>query len=162
MIICAFDPGTHCTGYGVLDIERNSVKHIAHGTIKPKAEGLSERLKEIHLSVKSILEEYKPVEAAIETSFYAVNAQTALKLGQARGVIILAATLMDLPVFEYTPTEIKKATCGYGHAGKNQISDMVAMLLGIKKNSIASKDATDALAVGICHGASRRIRSLTP
>ena len=76
MIICAFDPGTHCTGYGVLDIGQNSAKHIAHGTIRPKSEVLSERLKEIHLCVKTILEEYRPAEAAIETSFYAVNKYT--------------------------------------------------------------------------------------
>jgi len=156
MIICGFDPGTHCTGYGVIDINGSSLKHIAHGTIRPKAPGLSDRLKEIHLNVISILEEFRPAEFSIETSFFATNAQTALKLGQVRGVIILAATLLGIPVFEYTPTQIKKAACGYGHADKQQISDMVAMLLGVKKGTIASKDASDALAVGICHSASRR------
>ena len=160
MTVCGFDPGTICTGFGILDIGQNTVKHIAHGTIRPKSESLSERLKEIHLKVSDILDEFKPAEASIETSFFAVNAQTALKLGQVRGVIILAASLKHIPVFEYSPTEIKKATCGYGHAEKAQISDMVAMLLGMKKTSITSKDASDALAVGICHSASRRLRRL--
>lgn len=161
MIICGIDPGTQCTGFGIIDIERDRGILIAQGTIRPKVSDLDARLKEIFLTVTGLLQEHKPGEMAIETSFYATNAQTALKLGQARGVIILAATLRDIPVFEYTPTEIKKATCGYGHAEKLQINTMVHTLLGIPKGRITSQDATDALAVGLCHAASRRMRRLS-
>lgn len=161
MIICGIDPGTQCTGFGILDIERDRSVYREHGVIRPKSPDLDVRLKEIFLRITDILQEYKPAEAAIETSFYATNAQTALKLGQVRGVIILAVTLLDIPVFEYTPTEIKKATCGYGHAEKGQISAMVHALLGIPKGKITSQDASDALAVSLCHVSSRRMKRLT-
>lgn len=161
MIICGIDPGTQCTGFGILEIEHDRGVALAHGTVRPKAHDLDQRLKEIFLRITDILREHRPAEAAIETSFFATNAQTALKLGQVRGVIILAATLLDIPIFEYTPTEIKKATCGYGHAEKGQINAMVSTLLSIPKGSISSQDASDALAVGLCHLASRRMRRLS-
>lgn len=160
MIICGIDPGTQCTGFGILEIERDRSVYLEHGTIRPKARDLNLRLKEIFQQITGILEAYQPTEAAIETSFYATNAQTALKLGQVRGVIILAVTLLDIPVFEYTPTEIKKATCGYGHAEKGQISAMVHTILGISKGKVTSQDASDALAVSLCHVASRRMKRL--
>ena len=158
MIICGIDPGTRFTGYGVLEIKGNQVSYLAHGTICPKGDDLPQRLKTVHLGIAEVLERFSPEEVAVETSFYAKNAQTALKLGQVRGVIVLAASLLDIPVFEYTPTEVKKATCGYGRADKDQISQMVSALLKMPK--IKSHDATDALAVGICHSSSRKIRRL--
>ncbi|MEN6472559.1 MAG: crossover junction endodeoxyribonuclease RuvC [Syntrophaceae bacterium] len=161
MIICGIDPGTQYTGFGILDIERDRSVYRNHGVIRPKSKNLDVRLKEIFLRITDILQAYQPAEAAIETSFYATNAQTALKLGQVRGVIILAVTLLDIPVFEYTPTEVKKATCGYGHAEKGQISTMVHTLLGIPKGKITSQDASDALAVSLCHVSSRRMKRLT-
>jgi crossover junction endodeoxyribonuclease RuvC len=160
MIICGIDPGTQCTGFGILDIERDRSVYRDHGTIRPKEQDFDLRLKEIFLRITDILKDHKPAEAAIETSFYATNAQTALKLGQVRGVIILAVTLLDIPIFEYTPTEIKKATCGYGHAEKGQISAMVHALLGIPKGKITSQDASDALAVSLCHVSSRKMKRL--
>lgn len=160
MIICGIDPGSQCTGYGILDIVRDKSIYVAHGTIRPKAHYLSLRLKEIFLYITDILKDYKPIEVAIETSFYSTNAQTAMKLGQVRGVIILAVTMLDIPVFEYTPTEIKKATCGYGHAEKYQIGAMINTLLHIPKGKITSQDASDALAIGYCHTSSRRMKRI--
>jgi crossover junction endodeoxyribonuclease RuvC len=160
MIICGIDPGTNHTGYGILKINGTGCSYVAHGTISPKNKDITERLKTIFLEVTKILKDAGPQEMAIETSFYAVNAQSALKLGQVRGVIILAAKLLDLPVFEYSPTEVKKATCGYGRAEKNQVSTMVNMLLRLPKDGIKSEDATDALAIGLCHVSSRRLKSM--
>ena len=161
MIVCGIDPGTRITGYGVLDIGAAQSRYVAHGTISPRSKDLHERLKIIYLELSRVLEKYSPSEVALETSFYALNAQSALKLGQVRGVIILTARLQDIPVFEYTPTEIKKATCGYGRADKTQVASMVRILLNLPRGSISSMDATDALAVGVCHSSSRRIKGLS-
>ncbi|MGC9325447.1 MAG: crossover junction endodeoxyribonuclease RuvC [Desulfomonilia bacterium] len=162
MIICGIDPGTRCTGYGVLDIHASasSLVYIAHGTIRPRAQDIPSRLKEIFLGTTEIFQEFVPKEIAIESSFHAMNAQSALKLGQARGAVILAAMLLDIPVFEYTPTEIKKATCGYGHAHKDQIYAMVNTILHLPGELVTSRDASDALAIGVCHSSSRRFRRL--
>lgn len=161
MIICGVDPGTRATGYGILELQLNgSAEYIIHGTIRPRAKDLPGRLKQIYLELLQVFEHFKPQEVAVESSFYAKNAQTAMKLGQVRGVIILAATLHDIPVFEYTPTEIKSATCGYGHAGKDQVSSMVSTLLNLPQGLIVSRDATDALAVSVCHTSSRRMKGV--
>jgi crossover junction endodeoxyribonuclease RuvC len=164
MIICGIDPGTRITGYGILDIRsrpRAQLCYVSHGTIRPKGDDLALRLKEIFLKITEIFREYRPAEVAVETTFHALNAQSALKLGQARGVVILAATLLDIPVFEYSPTEVKKATCGYGHADKEQVSSMICTILHLPKGTVASVDASDALAIGLCHSSSRRLKELT-
>ncbi|MFY9398270.1 MAG: crossover junction endodeoxyribonuclease RuvC [Desulfomonilia bacterium] len=164
MIICGIDPGMRATGYGVLEIRdtpRNTLAYVAHGTIRPRAGTLDSRLKEIFLQMTRIFREHRPQEVAIETTFHALNVQSALKLGQARGAVILAASLLDIPVFEYTPTEIKKATCGYGRAGKEQVAAVITSILRIPRGSVDSSDATDALAIGLCHSSSRRMRELT-
>jgi len=164
MVICGVDPGTHATGYGMLKVSSasaSSIAYIAHGTIRPKSSDLSGRLKEIFLGLSDVFRHYQPAEVAIETSFHAVNAQSALKLGHARGAIILAAALMDIPVFEYTPTEVKKATCGYGRADKDQIYAMITTILHLPRDLIASRDASDALAIGVCHSSCRRFKELT-
>ncbi len=160
MIICGVDPGTRATGYGILDVEGSKCSYISHGTITPKEKAISERLKTMFSELTEVFRKHHPQEMAIETSFYAINAQSALKLGQARGVIILAATLRDIPVFEYSPTEVKKATCAYGRAGKAQVGAMVKAILNLPKDSISSKDATDALAIGLCHASSRRFKGI--
>jgi len=163
MIICGIDPGTRATGYGVLeirDMSRSSLAYVAHGTIKPGAGALDSRLKEIFLQMTEIFHEHRPQEVAIETTFYALNIQSAFKLGQARGAVILAASLLDIPVFEYTPTEVKKATCGYGRAGKEQVAAMITSILRIPRGSVVSNDATDALAIGLCHSSSRHMRGI--
>ncbi|MCD6569905.1 MAG: crossover junction endodeoxyribonuclease RuvC [Deltaproteobacteria bacterium] len=160
MIVCGIDPGTRYTGYGILNMEGSKYSYISHGTIASKERVISERLKTIFFEITRVLKQYCPQEMAIETSFYAVNAQSALKLGQVRGVIILAATLLDIPIFEYSPTEVKKATCAYGRAGKAQVSAMVKTILNLSEDSISSRDATDALAIGLCHLSSRRFKGI--
>jgi len=162
MIICGIDPGTRSTGYGVLDMQSSSssLVHVAHGTIKPRSGDTAGRLREIFEGLTDILRQYRPAEVAVESSFHALNSQSALKLGQARGAILLAAALLDIPVFEYTPTEVKKATCGYGHAEKDQIHAMVCTILHLPKGLIRSLDASDALAIGVCHSSTRRMRRL--
>ena len=121
---------------------------------------MAPRLREIFEGLTELMRVYGPSEVAVETSFHAMNAQSALKLGHARGAILLAASLLDVPVFEYTPTEVKKATCGYGHADKGQIHDMVCTILNIRRESLSSRDASDALAVGVCHASARRMRGI--
>ncbi len=160
MIICGIDPGTRSTGYGILDMQSSpsSLIHVAHGTIKPRSDETAGRLKEIFDGLTEVFKQYRPVEVAVESSFHALNSQTALKLGQARGAIMIAAALLEIPVFEYTPTEVKKATCGYGHAGKDQIHTMVSTILHLPKGTVRSMDASDALAIGVCHSSSRRMR----
>ncbi|MDT8272911.1 MAG: crossover junction endodeoxyribonuclease RuvC, partial [Desulfomonilia bacterium] len=141
MIICGIDPGTRCMGYGVIDIHAvpGSPAYVAHGTITPRSNDLPSRLREIFIKTTELFQAFLPGEVAVESSFHALNAQSALKLGQSRGVVILAATLLDIPVFEYTPTEIKKATCGFGHAHKDQISLMVNTLLHLPQDLVTSR-----------------------
>lgn len=160
MIICGIDPGTRFTGFGVLETGSATDKHIAHGTLSPKGDDLSLRLKEIYLGLVKVFETYQPAEVAVETSFYAKNAQTALKLGQVRGVIFLAAAMAQIPIFEYSPSEIKKAVCGYGQAEKEQVSTMVKTILHLGPDVLDSLDASDALATCICHASSRKFRRL--
>ncbi len=162
MIICGIDPGNKATGYGILDMNSSSssLVHVAHGTIKPISHDTAGRLKEIFDGLTGIFRQFNPEEVAVESSFHALNSQTALKLGQARGAILLAAAMLEIPVFEYTPTEVKKATCGYGHAGKVQIHAMVSTILHLPKTTVTSLDASDALAIGVCHSSTRRMRRL--
>lgn len=163
MVICGIDPGTRVTGYGVLEISSRSagsIAYVAHGIIRTGADDLAGRLKEIFLGLSEVFREYQPGEVAVETSFHALNAQSALKLGHARGAILLAAALQEIPIFEYTPTEIKKATCGYGRADKEQIHTMVSTILHLPRNLVSSRDASDALAIGVCHSSCRRFKEL--
>lgn len=160
MIICGIDPGSRCTGYGIIDMHASSagLKYVTHGTIRPRSDDMAFRLRELHLALTDIFREYRPAEIAVESTFHALNVQSALKLGQARGAVLLAAALLDIPVFEYTPTEVKKATCGYGHAQKDQIHVMVSTILHLSRDAVTSRDASDALAIGVCHSSSRRMR----
>jgi crossover junction endodeoxyribonuclease RuvC len=160
MIICGIDPGTRCTGYGVIDMHTtpSSLVYVAHGTIKPRSDDMAHRLKELFTCLTDIFREFRPAEVAVESTFHALNAQSALKLGQARGCVLLATAMLDIPVFEYTPTEVKKATCGYGHAQKDQIHMMVSTILHLSRDTVTSQDASDALAIGVCHSSSRRMR----
>lgn len=163
MIICGIDPGTRVTGYGVLGMSTpgtSSISYVAHGTVKTRSVDLAGRLKEIFEGIGEVFRQYEPSEVALETSFHAINAQTALKLGHARGAIILVAALLDIPVYEYTPTEVKKAVCGYGRADKDQVYAMVNTILHLPKDLVGSRDASDALAIGVCHTSCRRFREL--
>jgi len=155
-IIIGIDPGLQKTGWGVVKLSGNSLSFIACGTIKTKKEEaighqseIADRLLDISTRLKDIISLYKPDEAAIEETFVNVNGQSTLKLGQARGSIILTLAASGLPVYEYAATLVKKSIVGAGRADKNQVGTMVQMLLpGCGKNG---EDAMDALAIAICH-----------
>jgi crossover junction endodeoxyribonuclease RuvC len=149
MRLLGLDPGLRLTGWGVIDVEGNRLRHVMHGVIKVAAErSLAERLNDLFEGVAAVVAAHQPLEAAVEETFVNVNPGSTLKLGQARGVVMLAPARAGLPVFEYATNLVKKAVTGAGHADKRQIAMMVGHLLpGVK----ATADAADALAVAICH-----------
>jgi crossover junction endodeoxyribonuclease RuvC len=149
MRLIGLDPGLRLTGWGVIDVEWNSLRHVAHGVIKVAADrSLAERLTDLFDGVTAILNDHRPMEAAIEETFVSVNPSSTLKLGQARGVVMLAPARAGLPVFEYAANLVKKSVVGAGHADKRQVAMMVGRLLpGVE----ATADAADALAIAICH-----------
>jgi len=154
--ILGIDPGTASTGYGILTIERDP-QVIEYGCIHTSSkEEMPERLKIIYQKVGDIIEKYHPQEAAIEQIYFSKNAKTVFSVGQARGVIILAASIKGIKVFDYTPLEIKQAVTGYGWAKKHQVQYMVKDLLHLDRIP-SSDDAADALAVALCHYYSRRL-----
>ncbi len=153
-LVLGVDPGTLKTGYGVVRMEGNKLSHVAHGVISTRSsEELPLRLKTIYKGLREVIAEFGPAEAGVESIFHARNAQSALKLGHARGVILLALEEEHLPIGEYSPMQVKSAVVGYGRATKEQVQDMVQRLLKLPKK--APEDASDALAVAICHGRSR-------
>jgi crossover junction endodeoxyribonuclease RuvC len=158
MLIIGLDPGLGCTGWGVIAAEGNRLSHVANGQIRtdPKA-ALPARLVRLDAELGEVIEAHRPAAAAVEEVFLNENPQSTLKLGQARGVILLAAARRGLEVGEYAPRLIKKAVVGVGGAEKVQVHAMIQRLLpGVK---IAGADAADALAVAITHAhhlASRR------
>ena len=144
------DPGSRILGYGLVSKSGNSLSHHAHGTLKFNTKiDSNERLLEIYTRVKALIAEMNPDHVAIEKVFFAKNVVSALKLGQARGVVMLAVQEAGIPLFEYSPNEVKQATTGFGHADKEQIAKMVTLLLGVK--DFSSADSSDALAIAICH-----------
>jgi crossover junction endodeoxyribonuclease RuvC len=149
MRLIGLDPGLRLTGWGVIDVEGNRLRHVAHGVIKVTTAGtLAERLHELFEGVAGIVAAQQPVEAAVEETFVNANPGSTLKLGQARGVVMLAPARAGLPVYEYAANLVKKSVTGAGHADKQQIAMMVGRLLpGVE----ATADAADALAVAICH-----------
>jgi crossover junction endodeoxyribonuclease RuvC len=151
MIILGVDPGTIITGYGVIETRKGVAKMLTCGAItNADRQPMPIRLKKIYDALRAIIRDYKPDEFAIETAFYGKNAQSALKLGQARGVAMLAAVTADLPVMEYSPREVKKAIVGNGTASKQQVQYMIQSILKLEK--VPDKfDVTDALAVAVCH-----------
>ncbi len=151
MIILGVDPGTLVTGFGVIDAEAGRVDLLACGAIRNGGErAMPLRLKHIYASLTEVIQEYHPDEFAVETAFYGKNAQSALKLGQARGVAILAAVNHEIPTSEYSPREVKKAIVGNGSASKEQVQYMVKTLLKLKEPP-RPLDVSDALAVALCH-----------
>ena len=149
--ILGIDPGTAVTGWGVLEEKDGALEALDFGCIRPKATmKLTERYRILFEGVKELIIRYKPSALAIETQFIQKNVQSAMKLGMARGVIILAATLMGIPVFEYAPTQIKRSVTGRGQASKTQVQHMIASLLNLSTLP-EPEDAADALACAICH-----------
>lgn len=150
MRLIGLDPGLRVTGWGVLDAEGNRLRFVACGVVKSdEALPLSERLKMLHEGVFAVLRAHRPDAAAVEETFVNRNPTSTLKLGQARGAVMLAPALYGIGVAEYTPNLIKKNVVGTGHAAKEQIGMMVRMLLPGAAPEAA--DAADALAVAICH-----------
>jgi crossover junction endodeoxyribonuclease RuvC len=145
------DPGSERTGYGCVETAGSRHRVVLYGAITtPTGASFPEKLLVIHQRLAGLIAECQPDCVAVENLFYAVNARTALKLGHARGVALLAAVEAGLPVIEYTPAEIKRAVVGYGRAEKQQVQHMVKLLLGLPAPP-SPHDAADALAVAICH-----------
>ncbi len=151
MIILGVDPGTLVTGYGVIEIDRGKTSVLAFDVIVNRSDrSMPLRLKEIYSRLTEVIDKFHPDEFAIETAFYGRNAQSALKLGHARGVSMLAAVNNEIPTTEYSPREVKKSVAGNGAASKQQVKYMVKSMLGLRETPKLF-DATDALAVALCH-----------
>ena len=156
MIILGVDPGTYFTGYGLIEKQKSGLKHIDNGLIAPlKASPLPDKLKVLFDEVSLLIEKFKPGEIALEDVFVAKNAKSSLKLGHARGVVMLAAANHGIPLFEYPPAKVKQAITGFGQATKEQMQKMVRLYLKLKEE--AQEDANDALAVALCHCQTMRI-----
>ncbi len=150
MRVLGIDPGSITTGYGIVEMNGGKLSHIDNGSVTCKKETLLEnRLKLIFDSLHDIIASYAPAIMAVERIFVSKGAASALKLGHARGVAILSAVNKNIDVVQYTPMEVKKAVTGYGKADKEQVKYMVAKLLNIPCS--LKTDASDALAVAICH-----------
>ncbi len=151
MRVFGIDPGSERTGYGCIETDGRSHRLITCGAITAlPADGLPQRLSRIYHELTSLLHSSRPDCVAIEDLFHAVNARSALKLGHARGVAMLAAVEAGCEIAEYTPAEVKRAVVGYGRAEKGQVQQMVKLLLGLDE-APSPHDAADALAVAICH-----------
>ncbi|MDR8524023.1 MULTISPECIES: crossover junction endodeoxyribonuclease RuvC [Shewanella] len=148
-IILGVDPGSRITGYGVINCVGRQQIYLGSGCIRTSSDELPLRLKQIFDGLSEIIRQYQPDEFAIERVFMAKNADSALKLGQARGAAIVAATAANLPVAEYSATQIKSAVVGTGRAQKTQVQHMIQQLL--KLPSAPQADAADALGVAVCH-----------
>jgi len=147
--ILGIDPGSRITGYGVVESTSRGIRYVASGCIRIKSDEFPERLKQIFDGVSQVIELYRPEQMAIEQVFMHKNADSALKLGQARGAAICATLNRDLPVFEYAARQVKQALVGKGNADKQQVQHMVKILLSIQGDM--QIDASDALAIGLCH-----------
>jgi len=162
MLVLGVDPGTAITGYGLVRHapDGNQLQAVAYGAINtPSDWAMPERLQKIYRDLNALIHEHHPTEAAVEQLFFSRNVKTALVVGQARGVVLLALADGGLPVHEYTPLEVKQSVVGYGRAEKAQVQELVKLLLGLDAVP-QPDDAADALAVAICHVHSARMNSL--
>lgn len=155
MRILGVDPGSRLTGFGCIDLLGNQIRPVTYGTLRLSNTGgraeipLEERLFKIFDGLSKIITEHKPDVVVVEKVFFAKNAVSALKLGQARGVVLLSARFHEVAVVEYSPSEVKSAVVGHGHADKDQVARFVQLLTGVK--DFATSDASDGLALAICH-----------
>lgn len=151
MIIMGIDPGIAVCGYGIIKKEGNKERLLEYGCIRTDASQLTpDRLEKIYKGIQKIIKEYEPYNVAVEELFINKNTKTALMVGQARGVAILASAHAGVEVFEYTPLQVKQGICGYGKAKKSQVQDMVMRILNLKELP-KPDDAADALAVALSH-----------
>lgn len=158
MVVLGVDPGIALCGFGVVEEgEGGELRLLDHGVIAtPAGLPLAERLRCIHEGLTRLLARYRPTAVAVEELFFARNARTALSVGQARGVALLAAAQAGAPVYEYTPRQVKQAVVGYGSAPKAQVQEMVRLVLGLEA-APEPDDAADAVAIAICHLHSARL-----
>ena len=156
--ILGIDPGSRITGYGIIDVDRNHNRHVASGHLRIDGENLAVRLRTIFQGISALIQQHQPDEMAIERVFMHRNADAALKLGQARGAAICAASV--IPVAEYSAREIKQAVVGKGSGTKEQVQHMVKVLLNLDARPQA--DEADALAAALCHGHARQTLARIP
>jgi crossover junction endodeoxyribonuclease RuvC len=150
MLVLGVDPGSRITGYGLLQKKDNVITCVASGSIEsPGTAPFYDRIFRIFTSMVDIMEKYQPDEMAIEDVFFAKNVKSSLKLGHARGAALIAAVKCNVKIYEYTPLEIKQSVVGYGRATKDQIRNMVQMILNLP--SKLGPDTSDAIAAAICH-----------
>jgi len=161
MLVIGIDPGTATTGYGVIEEQGDKSLHLKeHGAIRTSSRmNADKRLQVLHDKLIEVLQRWRPQCAAVEKLYFQQNVRTALQVGEARGVIMLALAESSIPVFEYNPMDVKLAVTGYGMADKNQVQQMVKMLLCLPEIP-KPDDAADALAIAICHAHSARLNSL--
>ena len=150
MRILGIDPGSHVTGYGIVEKKGNHLRHVLHGEIKAKKDSLlSTMLVSIYQQLSEVITDNEPQAISLENIFYGKNVRSLIKQAQVRGVVIYAGADKGMPIFEYSPLEVKKAVVGYGRAEKRQVQIMVKAIL--KLPALPPADAADALATAICH-----------
>lgn len=159
LVVLGIDPGSRCTGWGVITERSGVLRLLDCGVVRPKGESFAARLGYLYRSLAEIVQQHQPHIAAIEDVHVAQNIATALKLGQARGVAVGACASYGIEVIDYRPTVVKKALVGTGRAEKEQVSYMVGHMLGVKADW--ALDTSDALAVAICHCNQMRLARLT-
>lgn len=157
--IIGIDPGSNCTGYGVIDVGQQGEKLVTFGQVRTSGDDLGQKLWQIHQHLCEIIQQYQPSEAAIEDVFVQHNVRSALKLGQARGAALTACAGFALDIHEYTARAAKLAIVGYGQASKQQMQHMVAAILQIRPQP--PSDAADALAIALTHAHTRKWNRLT-
>ena len=159
MRVLGIDPGSRITGYGIVDQIGNRLVHVDNGAVFTDAhKDFAIRLQRIYRGLTEVIEQYRPDAMAVENIFFATNVQSALKLGQARGAAIVAGVNAGLPVHEYTALQVKQAVVGHGRAAKDQVQKMLKVLLNLPE--VAQEDASDALAVAVCHIHSARMNDV--
>ncbi|SNB46325.1 crossover junction endodeoxyribonuclease RuvC [Geobacter sp. DSM 9736] len=159
MNILGIDPGSRITGYGIIRTEGNRLVHVDNGAIFAGASpDFPSRLHKIYRQLSEVIDRYRPDAVAVENIFFATNVQSALKLGQARGAALVAGVNAGLPLYEYTALQVKQAVVGHGRASKEQVQKMLKALLNLPET--AQEDASDALAVAVCHAHSAHLNSL--
>jgi crossover junction endodeoxyribonuclease RuvC len=157
--VLGIDPGIHITGYGVIEKQKSGLKYVMHGEIRmAKGLPLSSRLSMIYDNLLEVIDQSSPDAIAVEDVFYGKNIKSLIRQGETRGVVILAGSHKRIPVYEYTPLEVKKAVVGYGRAEKSQIQNMVKAILHL--SDLPPADAADALALAICHINSSKVVSI--
>ncbi|MHB1295422.1 MAG: crossover junction endodeoxyribonuclease RuvC [Anaerolineae bacterium] len=160
MLVLGLDPGLATLGYGLVRGDGQELEAVAYGVVRtPAGMAIAERLVLLHDALAEIIARYRPDESAVEELFFGTNARTAIMVGEARGVVLLTLAQAGLPIAEYTPMQVKQATTGYGQAVKQQVQEMVRILLCLDAIP-RPDDAADALAVSICHHHSARLMAL--